>query len=45
MGRKGYFITPKAAIRQLDEKGMYQVLENELYIDEDGVPYFCWHLF
>lgn len=45
MERKGYFITPKAAIRQLNAKGMYQVLENELYIDEDSIPYFCWRLF
>jgi hypothetical protein len=45
MGKKGYFLTQKAAIRQLNKKGMYKVLENELYVDEDGTPYFCWRLF
>lgn len=42
---KGRFLTQKALIRQLNEKGMYKVSENELYMDEDGTIYLVWRLF
>jgi len=36
---KGKFLTEPARIQQLPAKGMYRVLDNELYKDEDGFIY------
>ena len=35
----GKFLTCPARIEQLDEKGKYKVLDNELYKDDDGSIY------
>ncbi len=36
------FLTDKAITQQLDEKGMYKVLSNELFKDLDGSIYLVW---
>lgn len=41
----GKFLTDKAITQQLDEKGMYKVLANELYKDDDGRIYLVWRGF
>ncbi|DAB01931.1 TPA: hypothetical protein CPT96_03235 [Candidatus Gastranaerophilales bacterium HUM_10] len=38
----GKFLTCPARIEQLDEKGKYKVLDNELYKDDDGSIYLVW---
>lgn len=43
--KKSRFLTQKSLIRQLNDKGMYKVCENELYMDEDGTIYLVWRLF
>ena len=41
----GKFLTDKAITQQLDKKGMYKVLANELYKDDDGNIYLVWRGF
>lgn len=41
----GKFLTDKAEIYQLDKPGLYRVLKNELYKDDDGSLYLCWRGF
>ena len=41
----GKFLTTAARIEQLPEKGMYKVLDNELYKDDDGAIYLVWRGF
>lgn len=41
----GKFLTSKAIIQQLKERGMYRVLANELYKDDDGSIYLVWRNF
>lgn len=41
----GKFLTSPALTEQLPEKGMYKVLGNELYKDDDGSIYLCWNSF
>lgn len=41
----GKFLTDKAITQQLDKKGMYRVLANELYKDDDNSIYLVWRGF
>lgn len=41
----GRFLTDKSITQQLDKKGMYKVLANELYKDDDGYIYLVWRNF
>lgn len=41
----GKFLTSPADIRQTEEKGIYEVTENELYKDDDGSIYLVWRGF
>lgn len=41
----GYFLTSPALTEQLPEKGMYKLLSNELYQDDDGSIYLAWRGF
>lgn len=38
----GKFLTDAARIQQLPKKGMYKVLDNELYQDDSGSIYLVW---
>lgn len=41
----GKFLTTAARIEQLPKKGMYKLLDNELYKDDDGSIYLAWRGF
>ena len=41
----GKFLTSPAKIEQTNKKGIYKVLGNELYKDDDGTIYLAWRLF
>lgn len=41
----GKFLTSPARIEQLPQKGMYRVIDNELYRDDDGSIYLVWRGF
>lgn len=41
----GKFLTDAARIEQIPKKGMYKVLDNELYQDDDGFIYLVWRGF
>ncbi len=41
----GKFLTTAARIEQLPQKGMYKLLDNELYKDDDGSIYLAWRGF
>ena len=43
--RMGKFLTDAARIEQIPKKGMYKVLDNELYQDDDGFIYLVWRGF
>ena len=38
----GKFLTTGAITQQLNEKGMYKLLNNSLYKDDDGYIYLAW---
>ena len=41
----GKFLTSPARVQQLPIKGMYKILDNELYKDDDGYIYLAWRNF
>lgn len=41
----GKFLTSASRIEQLPKKGMYKLLDNELYQDDDGAIYLAWRGF
>lgn len=41
----GEFLTAASRIEQLSRKGMYKLLDNELYKDDDGAIYLVWRGF
>lgn len=41
----GKFLTTESRIGQLPKKGMYKLLDNELYKDDDGHIYLAWRGF
>lgn len=41
----GRFLTKASRIEQLPQKGMYKLLDNELYEDDDGSIYLAWRGF
>lgn len=41
----GKFLTSPARIEQTNKKGIYRVLDNELYKDDDGTIYLVWRGF
>ena len=41
----GKFLTSPALTEQLPKKGMYKILANELYKDDDGAIYLAWRGF
>lgn len=41
----GKFLTSPAKIEQTNKKGIYRVLDNELYKDDDGSIYLVWRGF
>lgn len=41
----GRFLTSASATKQLPEKGMYCLINNELYLDDDGSIYLAWRGF
>ena len=41
----GKFLTTASRIEQLPKKGMYKLLDNELYQDDDGSIYLVWRGF
>lgn len=41
----GKFLTSPAKIEQTSKKGIYKVLDNELYQDDDGTIYLVWRGF
>ena len=41
----GKFLTDSAVTKQINKKGMYKVLGNELYKDDDGTIYYVWRNF
>lgn len=41
----GKFLTTASRIEQLPKKGMYKLLDNELYQDDDGSIYLAWREF
>lgn len=41
----GEFLTTSASTKQTKKKGMYKLLGNELYKDDDGLIYLAWRNF
>lgn len=41
----GKFLTTSAITQQVSQKGMYKLLANELYKDDDGTIYLAWKNF
>nr|DAJ74750.1 MAG TPA: hypothetical protein [Caudoviricetes sp.] len=41
----GKFLTSESRIGQLAQKGLYKLLDNELYKDDDGSIYLAWRNF
>lgn len=41
----GKFLTSPARVQQVPKKGMYKILDNELYKDDDGYIYLAWRNF
>lgn len=41
----GYFLTAPSRIQQLPKKGMYKLIDNELYLDDDDTINLHWRNF